>query len=352
MSLKKKIVIILLLMIPLGCASMGYDAKGERLSRMQASKNFKDGIFVNEIDTPKLTASQFKVSMKFFFGGSDRREPENPIPIVKMNKDSFSQKPEKGLRLTWMGHSTLLLEMGEQIILIDPVFSKRTSPVGWMGPKRFHEVPISIQELPQIDIVLISHDHYDHLDIDSILKLKDKTNSFVMPLGIGAHLEGWGIDASKIYELDWWDTINFDKIEFICTPARHFSGRGLNDENKTLWASWVIRSEGNKRRNLFYSGDTGPMPAFKTIGDKYGPFDLTMIQLGAYGNFWPYMHMTPEEAIEAHKQLKGKLMLPVHWGTFNLALHGWDEPIIRTRKEAKKQKIEFIEPRPGEMIEL
>ncbi len=339
----------MLFLLIVGCSSFGSSPSGERLERIKKSPNYKDGMFINEMKTVKLTQSQWSLFFKFFFGGSDRREPENPPAIIKLGANDFAESVEKGYRVTWLGHSTMLVEISGKIILIDPVFSKRTSPFQTMGPKRFHEVPIKIAELPKIDAVVISHDHYDHLDQLSIEELESKTDMFVMPLGVGAHLEVWGIDKKKIKEYDWWQKLEVGEVTLVCTPARHFSGRGVFDENHTLWASWVIKS---KDYSIYYSGDSGPMKTYTDIGEKYGPFDLTMIQLGAYGKFWPYIHMTPEEAMVAHKQLKGKILLPVHWGTFDLGLHAWDEPMLRTIEAAKNSRVPYLMPRPGQQLTL
>ncbi len=342
-----KYVSVLLFFCLMDCASFGSGAAGKRLQRMQNSPNYKEGVFTNEIETQSLTMNRFRIAIKFFFGGDSRRSPERAPAIIKLKAIDLATPPPSGFRITWLGHATIFLEIGAKTILIDPVFSKRASPYQWIGPKRFHQAPIEIEDLPKIDVVLISHDHYDHLDHGSIQKLKEKTEIFVAPLGVGAHLEGWGIQIEKIREFDWWQKFRLGRVELISTPARHFSGRGFFDRNKTLWSSWVIRYNKN---SIYYSGDSGPMPAFDKIGEKYGPFDLTIIQLGAYGEFWPYIHMTPEEAMTAHQQLKGKLLLPVHWGTFDLALHAWDEPLIRTKRAAKTQNIRYLLPRPGQRI--
>lgn len=333
------------------CTTFGTSAKGKRLETMQNSLNYdkENEIFKNQIETEQMIGSFWNVTWKFFTDDNTRRSPEIAPDIVSLNDQSFLGRPESGFRVTWLGHSTLMIEMEEKKILIDPVFSDRASPFQWVGPKRFHEVPITIEELPTLDAVVISHDHFDHLDHNSIEKLISKTKFFYVPLGIGAHLEGWGVSKEQIVEMDWYEEAYDGDLQFISTPARHFSGRSLTDRNETLWTSWVIKY---KTHSVYYSGDTGPMPAFKEIGDKFGPFDITIIQLGAYGDQWPYIHLTPEEAIAAHKDLKGNAILPVHWGTFDLALHDWDDPIKRTIVAARKEKVNVLRPIPGEMIEL
>ena len=334
--------------VAFSCASFGTSPHQNDIDKYEKSKNYKDGEFQNEIETEKLTINQFSLMMKFFFGGEEKSEPEKPIEIVSLNAKSYHKPPLSGLWVTWLGHSSMILEIDGKTILIDPVFSERTSPYQWVGPKRFHEVPIRVEDLPELDAVVISHDHYDHLDMNTIKQLNAKTPRFIVPLAVSAHLLGWGISKEKITETDWYESVMVDDLKLVCTPARHFSGRGIFDENKTLWSSWVFIG---KKNRAFYSGDTGPMPSFKKIGDTYGPFDLTMIQQGAYGQYWPYIHMTPDEAAIAHKDLRGQVMLPVHWGTFDLAMHDWDEPYKLAQVAARKHKVTIVQPRPGEMFE-
>jgi len=222
-----------------------------------------------------------------------------------------------------LGHSTILMKLNGEFWLTDPVFSKRASPVQWAGPARFHAPPISIAELPPIKGVILSHNHYDHLDYAAILDLADKTEHFLAPLGVGDTLVAWGVPAAKVQQLSWWQSARAGSLQLTATPAQHFSGRGLFDSNKTLWASWVIDSGGAR---IFFSGDTGYFKGFREIGDKFGPFDLTLMETGAYDPQWPDIHMQPRETMQAHIDLRGKVMLPIHNGTFDLAMHRWDDP--------------------------
>ncbi len=334
-----------------GCATMGKSPEGPRLQYMQTQKNFKSDTFLNQEKTVMLEpgVSRWGLFYEFLFNKSERTVPKKPPEIVKLNKDSFAKAPAGDLRVTWLGHSSFLVEISGRNVLVDPVFSKRASPFQWVGPKRFHEVPVKIKELPPIDAVVISHDHYDHLDHSSIVKLNKKTKLFIVPLGVGSHLEAWGISNKKIKELNWWQQTSLNGIDYVATPARHFSGRSLFDENETLWSSWVIKSA---KSRLYYSGDTGYQAAFKKIGNKYGPFDVSLVQIGAYDKRWAQIHMTPEQGVRTHIDVKAGLMIPVHWGTFDLGMHDWDEPRKLTKTAAKKYGINYALPKPGEMIEF
>ena len=247
------------------------------------------------------------------------------------------------------GHSTLLFKIENEWILTDPIFSKRASPFSFLGPKRFHDNPIEIEELPFIHSVIISHDHYDHLDKQSIKKLKDKVGTFYTTLEVGRHLMKFGVPRRKIIELDWWESKKNNSIEFICTPAQHFSGRTLLDRDKTLWSSWVIKSP---KAKLYFGADGGYFEGFKEIGFNYGPFDMTFLEVGAYNEKWRDIHMMPEDSIQAHKDLKGKTMFPIHNGTFDLSLHAWYEPFERVDALAKEENIDIRFPRMGEVISL
>lgn len=246
-----------------------------------------------------------------------------------------------------LGHSTLLFKFDNKYILTDPIFSNRASPVQWMGPKRFHKSPISIEDLPFIDCVIISHDHYDHLDKQSIKKLKNKVGIFYTTLGVGKRLEKFGVSSEKIVELNWWQSDIRNDIEFICTPTQHFSGRGLFDRDKTLWASWVIKS---KKSSIYFGADGGYFEGFKDIAQKYGPFDMSFLEVGAYNELWRDIHMMPEESIQAHKDLRAKRFFPIHNGTFDLSLHAWYEPFERVDKLAKENNIAIFFPIMGEEI--
>ena len=286
---------------------------------------------------------------KYLRGGQEHREPSNPLPIVPLSKADFSNPPSEELRLAWLGHSSVLIEFEGKRYLIDPMFSQRASFVQWFGPKRFHPAPLNAENVPDLDAVIISHDHYDHLDKYTINELSNRTQKFYVPLGIGAILESWGIDTNKIVELDWWDEVKDGKIKLVSTPARHFSGRGLFNKNETLWSSWLFVGE---KYRIYFSGDTGMFPEFSKIGELYGPFDVTFMKIGAYDETWPDIHITPEEAVQAHIQLNGRRLIPIHWGTFNLALHSWYEPVERLTSAAESANIDVSIPQAGEIVSL
>jgi L-ascorbate metabolism protein UlaG (beta-lactamase superfamily) len=252
--------------------------------------------------------------------------------------------PEEALRVSWVGHSTLLIEIEGLRFLTDPVFSQRASPFRWLGPRRFAPPAIAIDELPPIDAVVISHDHYDHLDMDSIVALDARGVDFIVPLGVGAHLEAWGVEEGRIHELDWWDEVAFEGLTVACLPARHFSGRTGLAGNGSLWASWAL--VGDEAR-VFFSGDTSLTPEFSEIGARYGPFDIALVEVAAYSPHWADYHLGPEQAVEAFRMLRGRLLVPIHWGTFDLGLHGWTEPVERLRVAARARGAHLVVPVPG-----
>ncbi|NIB41458.1 hydrolase [Pseudomaricurvus alkylphenolicus] len=268
--------------------------------------------------------------------------PLRPIPIRDLH-ENFQPV------LYRLGHSTMLIRLDGDYILTDPIFSERASPVQWIGPKRFHPTPIEIDALPSIKAVIISHDHYDHLDKASIKALADKIEYFLTPLRVGDHLRRWGIEENKIVELDWWQHKQLGSLTLTATPAQHFSGRGLLDRDQTLWASWVIEGQQGK---LFFSGDTGYFNGFKEIGERFGPFDITMIENGAYNAAWADLHMMPEESLQAHLDLQGKAMLPIHNSTFNLARHNWFDPLESIDTLAQQHKVQLITPVFGEAVSI
>lgn len=257
------------------------------------------------------------------------------------------------LAAVWFGHSTVLLEVDGHRVLTDPVWSERVSPSSQIGPRRMHPVPIEVAQLPKLDAVVISHDHYDHLDahtVRELVRLQDAP--FVVPLGVGSHLRAWGVPRHRIIELDWWQDATVGELTLGCMPARHFSGRGLS-RNVTLWASWVLKGP---RHSVFFGGDTGFTEKFGDVGAKYGPFDLTLLPIGAYSDHWPDVHMTPEEAIRTHCLLNetpsSGVLLPIHWATFNLAFHPWAEPIVRFMREKEVHGVRAVVPMPGQRVDL
>jgi L-ascorbate metabolism protein UlaG (beta-lactamase superfamily) len=323
-------------------AALGAAASGERLARMRRSPNWRRSRFVNAL--PAKTDISYAVRQ--WLGGAPNREPKSDLPVVRCDAASFAEAPRSGLRATWLGHSSMLVELGRQRFLTDPVFSDRISPSRLFGPRRFFQSPMAADELPPLDAVVISHDHFDHLDMPTIRALGDVR--YVTPLGVGAHLERWGVPPTAITELDWWQATRFGAVELVCTPARHFSGRSLGGRDATLWASFAFVTP---TRRVFFSGDTGMFPGFSEIGSALGPFDLSVIEAGAYNAAWADVHLGPEQAVQAHAMLRGQVLLPVHWGTYNLALHGWTEPAERARVAAAARGATLALPRPGESID-
>ncbi len=315
------------------------------------SAQYKDGIFVNAVPTSldmgfRATA---KIAYKFLFNRSEMLEPSHSLPFEKIDPSTLTVQSTGITRITWLGHSACLLEMDGKRILFDPMLGPSPSPLPFFGPKRFSSLPIAIDELPDIDAVVISHDHYDHLDYESIIKLKNKTTHFYAPLGVGAHLEAWGIPSGDITELDWWEKSTADGFTFILAPARHFSGRGLSDRFATLWGSWIVRTD---NMNVYFSGDGGYGPHFREIGQRFGPFDFVMLECGQYNALWKDIHMMPEETVQAAVDLKAKAMMPIHWGAFALAMHTWMDPIERVTAAADKQNVPIATPLIGEPIVL
>jgi L-ascorbate metabolism protein UlaG (beta-lactamase superfamily) len=329
-------VIVFLSMYP---SFGGKSARGSWTS----SANYKKNIFVNQIVTPMdMQAREILPLLWEMIRPGTLRRPSHTITPKKLDLAAFMESNEP--HLAWLGHSASLIRLQGKTLLLDPMLSKSASPVQFAGPKRFSRPPISADELPNIDAVLISHDHYDHLDYATIKKLRGKTTTFFVPLGVGAHLQKWGVKKTQLVELDWWDKATFEGITFVCTPARHFSGRGLNDRFKTLWCSWVIQSDDAK---LFFSGDTGYGPHFKEIGKKYGPFDLTLLECGQYDRRWSNIHMLPEQTFAANQDLRGKRLMPLHWGAFSLALHSWIESVERVQAAAQSSGTEVMTPEIG-----
>ena len=333
----------------IGFSPFGGDVGGDRYERVRLSSHQMDGKFKNVVlQSPAGIADYWNYIVEQTMG-EQIRTPPGPIPVVSVDPERFQKKAEKGLRAIWLGHASVFIELDGYRLLVDPILSEYASPIDGVGPKRFHPSPITMQDLPKIDAVMISHDHYDHLDMKTIQHLARNGSNFYVPLGIGAHLDEWDIPQKQIFELDWWDKAVLGKLEIVSTPARHYSGREIFDYKETFWSSWSVIGPEHR---LFYSGDTGYSDHFKEIGNKYGPFDLGIIKIGAYGpgNSWIDIHMDPEHAVQSFADVKGKRMLPVHWATFNMAFHHWDEPIKRALIAAEKLNVELVTPRVGEMV--
>lgn len=321
----------------------------EKILNHTKIKKYKNLIFSNSISNPKIFEGNILKMMSKLLFEKNKRMPQKPIPILQLEKDDFIKKSNSSLRLSRFGHSTVYIEIEGYKILTDPVFSHRASPVQFAGPSRFHPTPVIIENLPKIDAVIISHNHYDHLDAISIKKLKNKAKKFFVPLGIGSILQSWGIPSSNIVQLNWWESQHIgNNLSIVSTPSQHFSGRKIIDNNKTLWSSWSIIGNSHK---VYFSGDTGFFSGFSEIGKKYGPFDITLLECGAYNTAWNDIHMFPEETLKAHHLLRGNILFPIHWGTFDLSLHNWIEPIERLIKVAEKSSTKLAIPKIGEFID-
>jgi L-ascorbate metabolism protein UlaG (beta-lactamase superfamily) len=288
-----------------------------------------------------------RILWDFFFNKPAHTRPTGKIPVQRVTREQLQNAPNGTVYR--LGHSTVLLKLADAFWLTDPIFSERASPTRFFGPERFHAPPISIDELPPIKAVIISHDHYDHLDHDSIMQLAGKVEYFLTPLGVGDILIGWGVPAAKVRQLDWWQGTEVGGVRLVATPAQHFSGRGLFDKNRTQWASWVMQAAD---RRIFFSGDSGYFDGFKKIGATYGPFDMTMIEVGAYDVNWPGVHMQPEESIQAHIDLKGERLLPIHNGTFDLSMHSWYDPFDRAVTLGEARHIPVLTPKMGEPVSM
>lgn len=299
------------------------------------------------IKNEAATANLWDIAKAYWNDSRKSATPKSEVPVQPLSAQSLQADDTDAIFR--LGHSTILLRLDGDFILLDPVFSERAFPVQWMGPKRFHQTPLTIEELPPIKAVVISHDHYDHLDKNAIKALNAKVETFVTPLKVGNHLRDWGIADDKIVELNWWQHTQLDQIKITATPSQHFSGRSLFDKDETLWASWVIQSWD---ANIYFSGDTGYFPGFKEIGEKLGPFDVTLMEAGAYNELWSDIHMMPEQTVQAHMDLKGKVMVPIHNGTFDLALHEWYEPLETIHQLALKNDVAVATPVFGEQLNV
>lgn len=328
----------------------GAPMAGARLVRAEADPHYRDGRFVNvqpEAPTSWAAMGDYLVRQ---FSGDEVRVPPAPLPVLAIDPAALAAPPAaEVLRAAWLGHASTLVEIDGLRLLLDPVFAERVSPLP-VGPRRFHPPPIALASLPPIDAVLVSHDHYDHLDMDAVRHLAGRGTRFFVPLGIGAHLERWGVPAAQIEELAWWQERPLRGLRIVCTPSRHYSGRSLGDRSATLWSSWSVHGP---RHRFFYSGDTGYSPHFREIGERLGPFDIAFVKIGAYGPgaAWTDIHMPPEQSVQAHRDLQARRMFPLHWATFNLAYHDWDEPIRRTVAAARRAGVELVTPRLGEWVD-
>jgi L-ascorbate metabolism protein UlaG (beta-lactamase superfamily) len=338
-----KIVAALLLFVFLGFYMVKFfnKAVGDAPSAeaCEQSEHFKDGKFQNSIPTSAADFSETPKIMKDYFNRNVESKPIDSYVFEEVGKADMLNDTTDQIYFNWLGHAAILMQYQGKYILMDPMLGQRASPFSFLGPKRYSAPPITAENLPTIEAVVLSHDHYDHLDYETIKIIKDKVKYFYVPVGIGASLRYWGVAEEQIVELDWWESKSFNNIEIIATPARHFSGRLLS-QNNTFWASWVIKWGDH---SIYFGGDTGIFDGFTEIGKKYAPFDIAFMPIGAYNKSWHDIHLDPEEAVDAFKQLgTAKKFYPIHWGTFDLALHSWYDPIERLIKEADKESIPLL----------
>lgn len=344
LSILLVLVLAILLFLRLWPAFGGRASAEDAQDYETRAENYQDGKFFNDGDFQIVREA--KQSDEHIMS-SKGKEPEEELPTVA---PSFEEElSEDEVRVTWFGHSSLLLQMHGMNILIDPVFSERSSPVSFAGNQRFSHPPIEVADLPKIDLLVLSHDHYDHLDYNVIKEIDAKVDGYIVPLGVENHLERWGVDEKKVQNMAWWEETTVNGLTIGCTPARHYSGRSIDDQFATLWASWVFLDEHHK---VFESGDSGYGSQYEKIHDKYGDFDFVMTDCAQYDVNWPEVHMFPEEAIQATQTLGAKVAMPIHWGAFTLANHAWDDSVERFVAAGEKAGLQIVTPQLGETMDL
>lgn len=326
---------------------IGSNSKGERLSRIQALPNYRSGKLNNLVETNMDMGFGTMLGVMWeFIKGAPGREPKAVIPNLPFDRKVWDDLPDTGVAFVWFGHSSLLMKVDSITFLIDPVFGKRASTFSFAGPKRFdYTEHMRVDLLPKVDVVLLSHDHYDHLCHETMVQLRDK--KFIVSLGVGAHLEHWGIPAASITEKAWWESVEVGPVKLTLAPARHFSGRGLTNRFSTLWGSWAFECKGQR---IYFGADSGYSPTFKEVGERLGPFDLAFLECGAYNERWADIHMMPEETAQAAVDVKAKVLMPIHWAKYSLGMHTWKEPITRLSKKAAELNVELFTPRPGRIV--
>lgn len=331
-------------------APFGGTPDREQQEAFEEFDNYEDGAFVNEAATDTNLSFSEGLSMLWesVFPDDTEREPSGELPVELIDWDLVNSEEDS---LTWFGHSTVLLSIDGKKLFIDPMLGNRASPVSFIGgSERYSDDWLDIiEDLPPIDAVFLTHDHYDHLDYKSIMELKEKVGHFFVPMGVSAHLLAWGVEREQITELNWWDELQFEGLNVALTPANHFSGRGPFNRNSTLWGGWVILGQETR---FYTSGDGGYGDHFKEIGEIYGPFDIALMEGGQYNERWVSSHMTPEQAVQAHLDVQGEAMMLVHWAAFTLAFHSWTEPVERALPVAERLGVNLITPKIGEALEL
>ena len=331
---------VVVVVLPQTWEALGRAPSGERLERMKRSPQWHEGTFAN----PEAIVNDWTETLSALSASADA-SPKVPLDVARPD---ISSPPASGLRVTWFGHASTLVEVDGQRILTDPMWSDRAGPLTWVGPTRYFPPVLKLEELGPIDAVVISHDHYDHLDHRTVIALQRQVSKFIVPLGVGAHLEYWGIAPERIVELDWWEEVKLGEVTVASTPVRHATGRQVLDRDETLWSGYAL--VGPKHR-VYFSGDTGLFSALEDIGERYGPFDVTMFEVGQYHRGWPDWHLGPEQAVLAHQKVGGKVFLPIHWALLTLAAHAWTEPVERALLAAQHREVAITTPRPGQSFE-
>ncbi|RNL52238.1 MBL fold metallo-hydrolase [Pedobacter jejuensis] len=350
MTLYIIILLVLFVVVVINLPVFGRLPKGERQTKIRELPIYRNGALQNNSLTPMQPegVSFLTVLNKFLFGKHPQKIPSKALSFIKpdLNTEPKSSSPE----IIWFGHSSYLIKINDKRILVDPIFSITPSPFSFIGSKAFPGTNfVKAEEFLNIDVLVITHDHYDHLDYQTILKIAPQIKSVVTSIGVGAHLERWGIEANKIYELCWEQSISLhNDLKFTAVSARHFTGRKFK-RNQTLWSAFVLEVPNYR---MFLGGDSGYDTHFKQIGDTYGPFDIALLECGQYNELWPYIHMFPEQTIQAAIDLNAKILMPVHWGKFTLAMHPWNEPIERVKTEAEKRNLQITTPKLGETVSL
>ncbi len=326
----------------------GCTAHSSESNRPASAQRGDDGLFRNPPDpSDRPTQGTWTIWSRFLFETQEGAEPRDAIPVRRIDRATLDALDPAANHIVRLGHSSHLLKLRGQFWLIDPVFSERVSPVQWAGPKRFHAPPLSLEELPPIEGLILSHDHYDHLDEATIAYLRERVQRYFVPLGLRARLQEMGVDPQRVEEFDWWQRGSHAGVQLTAAPAHHFSGRTLWDRNSTLWASWLIQS-GEER--IYFSGDSGYFEGFKTIGERAGRIDIALLENGAYDSYWPSVHMSPEETVQAFKDLRARQLYLVHNSTFNLGFHPWSEPMNRVADIAEREGLPLATPAIGEVL--
>ncbi len=346
-------VVIVISLLIFRLIQFGKISDYKKSEKVLSSKQFAGKSFHNYGNVEmKMDRMKIAKMVKGSFKSNSLKRPSLDQQIADKLQINFERASELNTTVTWFGHSSAMIDISGKRILLDPMLGKYASPFNG-AVKRFENSlnfsDSDLKKIGKIDAIILSHDHFDHLDYKTIMKIQSQVIHFFVPLAVGAHLERWGIDSSRITEMDWWEETEFEGLQFVCTPAQHFSGRDPRYRNSSLWSSWVIKS---KDKNVFFSGDSGYFEGFKQIGEKYGPFDLALLECGQYNELWHEIHMMPEETIQASLDLNSKQVLPIHNSAFSLSMHNWDEPINRAKAEAEKLGVKIVDVIAGQSFNL